>query len=504
MGDIPAPPQNKTSSPFFIIPSIPYSTTTTTDPATGAKTKTSESKPGLDVRYSTNSRSFEGTYRPDFSAVEADIDPLAVNTRYKVSYPEKRPFFMNGMTTMAPTGCQTQFYSRSIIQPEWAVKGNGNESWGSWFALAGKDQYGGTAFGDQYGINPTADAAVGSLINTVGDGSDVTIKGTSRTLMGSDPLKNQTSGISVDQGLGPFFISLDRIDSYTKNHTTENVHGFADNASVTYTGKTYWINVQQGRTSPDADFAMGLVDMPGYIARRATYNYTYANPDKHGFVSKLTLWASGSNYTMWDKTHLSNDFAIACNANMRGGFWTQLYVAPVGKETYANQQFDITNGYLYLKYTGINGLLFSAKRAIGNTTDYYTSTQCREVKDTFAAEWSYSYFVTSLNYYQDTLRNKETNDLNLRAHRLYGNVMAKLPYDFYARVTVQSVDINRPTMATAPKSTSVLQQYLFGWTPNVFTNIYVGYSNQKGENYTRPFAIVNERLFAKASYAIRF
>jgi hypothetical protein len=53
--------------------------------------------PGLNLRWGvTPNVSLNATINPDFSQVEADVGQLAVNQRFAITYPEKRPFFLEG------------------------------------------------------------------------------------------------------------------------------------------------------------------------------------------------------------------------------------------------------------------------------------------------------------------------------------------------------------------------------------------------------------------------
>lgn len=78
---------------------------------------------GVDVRYNITSRlGVEATVNPDFATVEADVEQVNL-TRFELSYPEKRPFFLEGAENYS-TRIQ-QFYSRRIGEIPWGVKLNG-------------------------------------------------------------------------------------------------------------------------------------------------------------------------------------------------------------------------------------------------------------------------------------------------------------------------------------------------------------------------------------------
>ena len=67
--------------------------------------------------------SLELTLNPDFSQVEADVTRVDANSSYSLSYPEKRPFFNNGIDILNLNSNDLQpFYSRSINDPLYALK----------------------------------------------------------------------------------------------------------------------------------------------------------------------------------------------------------------------------------------------------------------------------------------------------------------------------------------------------------------------------------------------
>jgi hypothetical protein len=71
---------------------------------------------GLNVSYGlTSNLTLDGTYNPDFSQVEADAGQIAVNERFALFFPEKRPFFLEGTEIF---GLPKQLvYTRSIANP---------------------------------------------------------------------------------------------------------------------------------------------------------------------------------------------------------------------------------------------------------------------------------------------------------------------------------------------------------------------------------------------------
>jgi len=99
---------------YTIIPYIQYAFTEEAEP---------KGEVGLDLRYSLSSNlGLDLTFNPDFATIEADVEQVNL-TRYELSYPEKRPFFLEGAENYSTR--IRQFYSRRIGEIPWGGKING-------------------------------------------------------------------------------------------------------------------------------------------------------------------------------------------------------------------------------------------------------------------------------------------------------------------------------------------------------------------------------------------
>lgn len=78
---------------------------------------------GLDARFNPVSNfGVSFTLNPDFATIEGDVEQVNL-TRFELSYPEKRPFFLEGAENYSTR--ITQFYSRRIGEIPWGAKVNG-------------------------------------------------------------------------------------------------------------------------------------------------------------------------------------------------------------------------------------------------------------------------------------------------------------------------------------------------------------------------------------------
>jgi hypothetical protein len=79
----------------------------------------------------TSDLTSDATYNPDFSQVESDAGQVDFNVRYSLYYPEKRPFFMEGLEYFQVAGnpegspLRAIVYTRTIINPILGFKATG-------------------------------------------------------------------------------------------------------------------------------------------------------------------------------------------------------------------------------------------------------------------------------------------------------------------------------------------------------------------------------------------
>lgn len=98
---------------------------------------------GLDVKWTPSAGvALDGTLNPDFSQIESDVAKIGVNERFALFYPEKRPFFLEGVDLLSTP--VTAVYTRSVTSPRWGLRGTGKFDSTSWTALVAQDRGGGS------------------------------------------------------------------------------------------------------------------------------------------------------------------------------------------------------------------------------------------------------------------------------------------------------------------------------------------------------------------------
>jgi hypothetical protein len=87
-----------------------------------------------------------GTVRPDFSQVEADAAQIPGDARFALFFPEKRPFFVDGIEQFDTP--DLLIYTRRIVQPDAAVKLSGKLGRTSLAAMSALDSRDASSSGD--------------------------------------------------------------------------------------------------------------------------------------------------------------------------------------------------------------------------------------------------------------------------------------------------------------------------------------------------------------------
>jgi hypothetical protein len=113
------------------------------DPGTPLGATVGHAHAGLDVKYLPNANNaIDLTIKPDFSQVESDTAQIATNQRFALFFPEKRPFFLEGVDMFA-TPIQA-VYTRTITAPIAGARVTGKQAGIRYTALVAEDDGGGS------------------------------------------------------------------------------------------------------------------------------------------------------------------------------------------------------------------------------------------------------------------------------------------------------------------------------------------------------------------------
>ena len=112
-------------------------------PGTELVNAPAKARAGLDVKWTpTADDVVDGTVNPDFSQIESDTAQISVNSRFALFFPEKRPFFLEGVELLA-TPIQA-VYTRTITDPEFGARASGTHGSIRYTTLVTRDDGGGS------------------------------------------------------------------------------------------------------------------------------------------------------------------------------------------------------------------------------------------------------------------------------------------------------------------------------------------------------------------------
>jgi hypothetical protein len=98
---------------------------------------------GVDVKFNPNAvTAIDATIKPDFSQIESDTAQISANERFALFFPEKRPFFLEGVDLLQ-TPIQA-VYTRTITDPTWGARITGKQAGVRYTAIVTQDAGGGS------------------------------------------------------------------------------------------------------------------------------------------------------------------------------------------------------------------------------------------------------------------------------------------------------------------------------------------------------------------------
>lgn len=270
---------------------------------------------GGNVRWGiTNNLTLNGTANPDFSQVEADVTQLEYDPRLALYYPEKRPFFLDGIEYFATP---TQLvYTRRLADPIGAAKLAGKVSGTNVALLWGADDQAQSVTGTKHPLytilrlrrDVGSESTLGVAYTDKMDGDDFNrvAAADGRLLIADRYAVTFQGGGSVTRAAGTmrwapmWVLNLDR------------------------SGRTFGLNVVTRGLHPEFDAAAGFISRPGIVYAGISPRYTrFGEPG-----ASLESWtASVLVDGMWDWHRffdgaVPNDPRLHVNLglNFRGGW----------------------------------------------------------------------------------------------------------------------------------------------------------------------------------------
>ncbi len=234
----------------------------------------------------TQNLSLTATAHPDFSQVEADVGQVTVNERFALFYPEKRPFFLDGLEQFDTPN--RLIYTRQIVSPVAGAKFTG--------------KVGGTAVAYLAAVDDRAESPTGAnpvfnllrLRRDLGASSTVGLVYTDR--IDRDDYNRVLGADARFIWKKIWFSQLQVVGSWTRDGLGARAGQFWTLTLGDRTGRSYGNHYEVLGVTPDFEARSGFVNRVDFVQARAYNRFTWYGgagalvEQVSAFVNVFPLW----------------------------------------------------------------------------------------------------------------------------------------------------------------------------------------------------------------------
>jgi uncharacterized protein DUF5916 len=501
---------------------------------------------GATVRWGvTANLTLDGTVRPDFSQVEADVPQIQFDPRFALNFPEKRPFFLDGLE-LFQTPIQL-IYTRRLVDPQAAAKLTGKVGATTIAALSGVD-------GTEQSVTGTDHPVLSALRirRDLGGANSLGLVYTDRADGGS---ANHVAAVDGRVVLGrAWTLTFQGAGSATRDSASAPlVWAPAWNASLVRSGRRFGLNIASRAAGENFRAASGFISRTDYVSNSMIPSYTMVGAPGswlESFNANVYLAARWNQYRRFGDGPADDRQAdFSTGWTVRGGWqlglaWSiESFGYPAS--LYANYRIERTRGTVVdtIPFTGtprIPNLDFAASLATPNFQSFSLTASLLDGRDENFFEWASGHLIignldaswrptdrlrTELLYQHQEVRRRDDGSVvsRIRVPRL--KIEYQLSRPIFIRIVGQytsnetdslrddsrtggAILIRDPvtgglTRSTRTTSNVARVDWLFSYHPTPGTVVYLGYGNTLQEPSAFRFgglSRVSDGFFAKVSY----
>ena len=275
---------------------------------------------GGNVRWGvTPNMSLNATVNPDFSQVEADVGQTIYDPRQAISFPEKRPFFLEANENFQVPN--SLIYTRRIVSPQGAAKLSGKIGGMNVGVLSAVDDGAASGLGS---VNPVYNLV--RLRRDVGPGSNAGLVYTDR-MQGSN--YNRVIAFDSRQRLGSRYVLSSQVGaSFTGAGTTNRDGRPLFDFTLAQTGRSSGFNAVFEGMHPEFTASSGFVSRTGTV--RAVFQPRRTWFPRNSVIQSVSFSPISDNTWEWDRFMGGtepNDIKLNTNTSvtLRGGWAANLY-----------------------------------------------------------------------------------------------------------------------------------------------------------------------------------
>lgn len=472
-----------------------------------------KTEPGLTAHWGVSTNlTLHGTVNPDFSHVEADVAQLEVNTRFALYYPEKRPFFLEGLDYFSLP--MEMVYTRTVYDPRWGVKMTGKVGGNALGFFLEQDRYNNLLFPANQGSQSTSieENVLGGVLRYRRDLK----KGTLGFLYAgrkSDEYHNHLA--SVDGVL--WLTSRKKLVFQFMHSQTQYPREIAENYNQpvdSFSGSGmyfYFIHLSRNiwYAAEYEDLSSGFRADFGFIPRVDYRKYRiYLQPIVYGkpggWFERLMFHAEG--YYLVNREGELSDRYLTMDVAYFGPLQTIVHPKFNNQKVrYQGEIYDLNQFEGYFEMQPLGGLKYYAYTKIGDDIDFTNARSAQTFQFNPGIEINLGkniYMNLDHIFERLSVEGKKIYHVNLLQAQLVYNFNVKT----FFRAIMQYTDIDRNVdlyiMPTDPTTRTLFTQLLFSYKINPKTVLFLGYSDnhfgQRGLDLTR----TDRTFFLKIGYAL--
>jgi hypothetical protein len=489
--------------------------------------------------------SVSGTINPDFSQVESDVGQTIFDPRQAISFPEKRPFFLEANENFQVPN--SLIYTRRIVSPDGAVKVSGKVGGTNVGILSALDDGDASLVGSK---NPLFNIV--RLRRDVGPGSTLGMVYTDR-IQGDD--YNRVVAIDSRQRFGSRYILSSQVGASFTGIGAENEDGRPLwDFSFAQTGRASGFSARFQGIHPEFNTQSGFISRTGIT--RAVFQPRHTWFPKNSVFQSISFTPISDNTWEWDRFMDGtepNDIKLntSTTAVLRGGWnatvyhWSETFKYPPSLfSNYYVERHSTTGGVIdtvpFVGTDRLTNLGLDLRLGTPQWSKFSGSVDFLGGQDDNFDEWSSAiiYYTTAEAEWRPTNQIRVNGRyLEQRVHRKSDNSLVRLraiprlkveyqvARPIFVRLVTQydglKVDSlrddsrsNDPVLirtssgyrrASAISRGGLRADWLFSYQPNPGTVLFLGYGASIASDELRPTGLdrVGDGFFVKWSYVFR-
>ena len=475
---------------------------------------------GLDLKWTPDAdNALDFTLKPDFSQVESDTAQISANERFALSYPEKRPFFLEGVELFSTP--LRAVYTRAITSPRWGARATGKAQGVGYTVLVADDEGGGSVIVPGSNGSTTVPQAFSStvmvgrakrsfgrnLVGVLATGRAAGDDGESNWLAGPDfQWRPSTNDVINGQGVFSRTVTPNRPD-LSSSWMGETVSGRA--GLVQWSRNTRHLDGNAGYRDISSGFRAdsGFIPQVGYRETGGGVGWTVR---PKGFLSRHRSFGSASRQVDRTGALISRTTSVGMGMDTRfNGFFQLRYnddQVRSGATIFHTHRF----GYVAQSSPSRSITSLGVDGVIGEDVDFANSRLGRGGRVNLSAT------LNPTNHLElalvENVRWLNVNEGAARGRLFTARVSrGRGTYTFtarsYVRVIAQYVSTKRDPalfLSTAsPRAGTFLGSLLFAYKLNWQSVVFIGYGDDRELSAEQRLERSGRQVFVKISYAIQ-